>query len=180
MAEVDQLSRTLIEEAKRFLEKATEETAPDGKQAYLHAALVLGFSSFEAHINSIAEDFLVRSELTVIEKSILAEKDYRLQEGQFEINESLKMYRLTERIEFIYRRFSGQPIDRTQPWWSRLKEGLAARNELSHPKQHTEITEELVDRSLQTILEALDAIYSAIYAKPYPLRKRGLTSTMTF
>ena len=99
MANVDKLGRALLEEAKRFFEKAREETTIEGKQAYLHASLVLGFCSFEAHINSIADDFLVRPELTVVERSILDEKDFKLIEGEFTLTDGLKMHRLTDRIE---------------------------------------------------------------------------------
>src|SRR5437867_1022594 len=105
---VDDFASRLLEEAKRFHEKARDEVDGDGKQAYLHAAIVLACCSLEAHINSIAEDFLVRTDLSVLERSILAEREYRLEDGEFTITDALKIHRLTDRIEFIYRRFSGE------------------------------------------------------------------------
>jgi hypothetical protein len=180
MTGVDKFARTLLEEAKRFLEKGQQEPTVEGKQAYLHAALVLGFCSFEAHINSIADDFLVRKELTVIERSILAEKDYKLIEGEFALTDQLKMHRLTDRVEFLFRRFSGQPVNKLETWWCQLLRGLNSRNEVSHPKQHTVISEDLVEQALTSILDALDALYQAVYQKKYPQRKRGLDSTLSF
>lgn len=180
MADVDQFARDLLEEAKRFLEKALDEANPQGKQAYLHSAIVLGFCSFEAHVNSIASDFLVRPDLTVLEKSILGEQDFKFVNGEFLVTESLKIYRLTERVEFLHRRFSGSPLDKSLSCWSQLKAGLACRNELTHPKQQTVVNYESVHQALQSILDTLDVIYQAIYKKPYPARNRGLDSTMTF
>lgn len=180
MAEVDQFARDLLEEAKRFFEKARDEISPEGKQAYLHSAIVLGFCSFEAHINSIADDFLVRPELTVLEKSILSEQDFKFANGEFLLTNSLKMYRLTERVEFLHRRFSGSPLDRSLSCWSQLKTALSTRNELTHPKQQTVMNDEAVKQALQSILDTLEVIYQAIYKKPYPARNRGLDSTMTF
>src|SRR5215210_8186132 len=46
---------------QRILVKASIETKQEGIDAYLHAALNLAFSAFEAHINAIADDFLTRS-----------------------------------------------------------------------------------------------------------------------
>lgn len=180
MRSVDDFASRLLEEAKRLYEKALDETDREGQEAYLHAALVLGCCSLEAHVNSIADDFLVRQELSVIERSILAEREYRLENGELVLTEVLKMYRLTERIEFLYRRFSGEPLDKDQAWWGKLKTALSTRNELSHPKQHTPVTGQAVEQALQSILDALDAVYRGIYKKRYPARNRGLNSKMTF
>lgn len=63
MTNVDEFSRVLLEEAKRFFERAVDEKSDEGKTAYLHGALILGFCALEAHVNAIADDFLVRDEL---------------------------------------------------------------------------------------------------------------------
>ncbi len=180
MRGVDDFASRLLEEAKRFHEKAADEADGEGKQAYLHAAIVLGCCSFEAHINSIADDFLVRPELSILEQSILAEKEHRLEDGEFVLTDILKMYRLTERIEFLYHRFSGERLDKNLAWWGQLKAALNTRNDLSHPKQHTLVTEKSVEQALQSILDALNAIYQGIYKKPYPARNRALNSKMSF
>lgn len=180
VANVDDFAARLLEESKRFLEKTKDETRSEGKTACLHASLVLAFCSFEAHINSIAEELSLQSELSVLDRSILEEKDYRLIDGEFALTDTSKFYRLTERIEFLFTRFSTTPLDKTEPWWATLKGAIQIRNQLTHPKQHSEITEPIVADAIQAIIDCLDALYRAIYSKPYPRGKRRLASTMTF
>jgi hypothetical protein len=64
VAEIDVFARQLWEEAKAFYEKARRTTAAPSKRAYLHAALNLGFCSFEARVNAVASDFLTLDDLT--------------------------------------------------------------------------------------------------------------------
>jgi hypothetical protein len=180
MNEVDEFSRTLIEEAKRFLEKAQEEENPDGKTAFLHAAFLLGFSALEAHINAIADDFLVRTDLSILERSVLAEQDFRFEDGEFRAVNQLKMYRLLERLEFLHRRFSGKPIDKASSWWGELKSGINLRNKLVHPKDAPKLTEAATGKALKAILQALDTTYRKIYGTRYPGTGRGLDSSMEF
>ena len=73
MADVDAFASQLLEEAKRFLEKAVIDGDAEGESGYLHAALNLAFSALEAHVNSIADDFLVRSDLSLLDRSILTQ-----------------------------------------------------------------------------------------------------------
>jgi hypothetical protein len=49
VAEFDQFASTLLEEAKRFLEKSREADDAAGKAAFLHATVMLAFCAFEAH-----------------------------------------------------------------------------------------------------------------------------------
>lgn len=180
MREVDEFSRALIEEAKRFYEKAYHETDIEGKRAFLHASLLLGFCALEAHVNGIAEDFLVRTDLSVLERSILAEEELRLENGEFKLIGQLKMYRLEDRIAFLYRKFSNRPVNKSSQWWGDLKSGIQLRNKLVHPKESPLLTEANVKNSLEAILECLKVLYKAIYRKPYPVARRGLQSTMKF
>lgn len=180
MPDIDQFAKQLLEEAKRFLEKSTNSTQSEAKNAFLHSSLMLGFCAFEAHVNSIADDFLVRSELTVLDRAVLSEKEFRLESGEYVVTSSLKIYRLTDRIEFIYRKFSGVPIDKSQKWWIALKAALSIRNELTHPKQETHISEEAIRSALLAIIETIDAIYRGVYRRPYPPAARGLNSSLTF
>jgi hypothetical protein len=180
MAEVDTFSQTLFEEAKRFYEKALDESDTRGEIAYLHAALNLGFCALEAHVNAIADDFLTRSDLSILDRSILQERDFKLENGEYKLTEQLKMYRPEDRIQFIHRRFSGKQLDKNSGWWSDLKAGSRLRNELTHPKQASEISKEKVERSLQAIIDTFEATYKAVYHTSYPVGKRGLTSRLTF
>src|SRR5438105_4558960 len=100
MSEADEFSKSLLEEAKRFYEKSISESTREGKTAYLHASLNLAFCSLEAHVNGIADDFVTRPELSIVEKSLLAEREIRLEKGQFVLADTLKMSRLEDRIEF--------------------------------------------------------------------------------
>jgi hypothetical protein len=61
MQSFDEFSRLLLEEAKRFLEKA-KGTEDPGQSAYLHAALTLGACALEAHVNAVCDDFLTRDD----------------------------------------------------------------------------------------------------------------------
>jgi hypothetical protein len=135
MAEIDAFARQLWEEAKAFLEKARQTTAAESKQAYLHAALNLGFCSFEAHINAVASDFLTLDDLTPHERSILSEQKVELENGQFRVSGGFQMYRLEDRLLFLCHRFSKKtPLDRTAAYWSNFKQAIDLRNSLTHPK----------------------------------------------
>jgi hypothetical protein len=180
MAEIDEFASTLLDEAKRFLEKASQEDSFEGASAYLHAALQLGFASLEAHVNAIGEDFLSRTDLSLLDESILKERDFRLDNGQFVLVSQLKMYRLEDRVQFLFRRFSATGFDASVGWWGELKAGLKLRNSLTHPKQSESISQADVERCLKAILDALDALYQAIYRQPYPAIRRQLRSRMTF
>lgn len=123
---------------------------------------------------------MVRSDLTILDRSILAEREFVLNNGQHELTNRLKMYKLEDRIQFIYRRFSGRALDKSSPWWSDLKNGLKLRNELTHPKEPPSITETKIEQAFQAIVTALDDIYKAVYRTAYPVARRGLDSTLTF
>jgi hypothetical protein len=180
MNNADIFSRELIEESKCFLEKAKKETGNEAKTAYLHASLFIAFSALEAHLNSIAEDFLGRKDLAVLEKSILFEKQITFEAGEFKLTEQLKMYRLEDRIEFIIRKFSRKPINKNEIWWGKIKQGIHIRNKLTHPRGKEVINDSMVENSIQAILDTLNIIYKAVYKVNYPLRKRGMVSSMNF
>lgn len=182
MAEIDVLASKLFEEAKRFLERAKEsESKQEDSEAFLHAALNLSFCSLEAHINSIAEDFLTREELSTNEQALLKERRVELKDGKFVVTEQLQMYRLEDRILFLCNRFSRDPqIKISEAYWSQFKEALRLRNALTHPKDSFAIDSASVQRCLEGILNLLDAIYRSCYRKGYPAVSRGLQSSLTF
>lgn len=180
METADIFSRQLVEEAKRFFEKAKVEKKPAGREAYLHAALLIAFAALEAHINSIANDFADRRDLNLLERSILFERNIVFDRGEFTMSQELKMYRLEDRIEFIFRRFTRKALDRDAMWWQKLKQGINLRNRLTHPKQQELINERLVEDSIQSIIDTINNLYKAVYKRPYPLAKRGLLSSVDF
>lgn len=180
MNDIDEFATSLLEEAKRFLELAEETGSQIGTIAYLHAALMLGFSSLEAHINAIAADFVGSQSLSVHEQGLLQEKEVKLSHGDFELTSALKMSRLEDRIEFLHFKFTGNPVDRNTPWWNDFKAAAKLRNELTHPRGTPSITVQSVGRALQAILDTLNAVYKAVYRRKFPKVGRGLRSTLSF
>jgi hypothetical protein len=179
VAEIDAFATQLLEEAKAFLEKGRTSSVAKGKEAYLHAALNLGFCAPEAHLNAIAEDFLTLSDLSPQERSILSEKKVELENGEFRLTKQAQIYRLEDRLLFLCHRFSKKaPLDRKAAYWGQFKDALDLRNGLTHPKTPAVVTEASVERALLSILQLLDVTYLRIYGKKYPGRKRGLQSTM--
>jgi hypothetical protein len=180
LAEIDTFARQLWEEAKAFLEMAGKAKDATSKQAYLHAALNLGFCSFEAHVNAIADDFLTLEDLTAHERSILAERRVELENGEFRVSTTFQMYRLEDRLLFLCHRFSTKaPLDRSAAYWANFKQGLELRNSLTHPKTPPpKVSEQSVERALEAALQLLDVMYRRIYGKKYPARQRGLDSVI--
>jgi len=180
MAEIDQFASLLFEEAKRFLELSLSHNTEEGRTAYLHAALSIGVSSLEAHLNAISEEMLLKRDLSILDRSILTELDYSLKNGEYILTNNLKIYRILERYEFLHNRFGRLKLDKNQNWWSKLSNALEARNNLIHPKKNIKITEEIVKSALEGILNALDSIYFSLYKKKYPSIRRKLQSKMVF
>jgi hypothetical protein len=178
VAEIDSFATQLLEEAKAFLEKAKNISNAKIKEAYLHAALNLGFCGLEAHVNAIADDFLTLQDISAHERSILAECKVELEHGEFRVTEQFQMYRLEDRLLFLCARFSKTPLDRTAAHWGRFKDAQVLRNGLTHPKEPAIVTESSVERALSSILQVLDVTYRSVYGKKYPAAKRGLQSTI--
>jgi len=183
MATLSTFASDLLEEAKRFLEKAREaaKVKSDGKDALLHASLMLGFAAFEAHVNAIADDFLARGDLNPHERGLLAEHAVELNHGEFQEKEQLKIQRLEDRVLFLCRRFSKSPIDRNASYWGAFMDAARLRNKLIHPKaEPPAIGESAVERALSAIIELLNFMYVSIYKKKLPAYNRGLSSKLSF
>lgn len=179
MNDIDEFARSLLEEAKRFLEKSEDHGDPVANNACLHAALMLAFCSLEAHVNSVGDDFVSRPELSVHEKALLREREARLENGEFKITSALRMMKLEDRIEFLHVKFGG-PIDKSLPHWSQLTEATRLRNQLTHPKEIIVITKTAVGRAIQAIVDTLDCLYQAVYKRGFPSAALGLNSKLTF
>jgi hypothetical protein len=180
MADIDDFATTLLEESKRFLEKAKEASDTLVREPNLHAALMLAFSSLEAHVNAIADEFSTIGDLTIHEKAVLLEQEVRLEDGEFKLLSTLRIIRLEDRIQFLHNRFSGKKLDRSQPWWSSLNHAIKLRNRLTHPKDAAQIQESDVRNALQSIVDGLDALYRAIYRRSFPAAGRGMNSKLNF
>jgi len=181
VAALPKFASTLLEEAKRFVEKAADEKEADAKLAYLHAGLLVGFAGLEAHINAVCDDFLSREELTAHERGILAEHSVKLVNGAFEEQDFLQMQKLEDRILFLCCRFSSKPIDRTASYWAEFKSAAKLRNVLTHPKDDaSDVTLDRVKRALTAIIELLNTIYKSVYGQKLPAYHRQLSSKLSF
>jgi len=180
MDSIDTFASLLLEEAKRFLELADEASEDEGVNANLHASIVLAFCALEAHVNAVSDEMALQKGLTAHEKSILLEREVRLDYGQYKLKNDLKMHRLEDRILFLFARFTKSMLAKDAPWWTKLKVSLKVRNQISHPKDVTTLTKKDVATSIQAIVDCLDALYQAIYGRRLPAAARGLQSKMTF
>jgi len=180
VADFDIFANQLLEEAKRFLERAKETSDSPTEAANLHAALLLSFCALEAHVNSIAEEFSIASGLSAHEKAFLLEKDVRLENGEFKVQAGLKIARLEDRIEFLYAKFSGKPLPRSSTWWGQLSSAIDLRNKVTHAKTVIPVTRTAVGNAVQAIVDALDALYQSIYKRKFPPASQGLHSALVF
>ena len=174
-SEFDKFSVELLEEAKRFLEKASAGIA---QPAFLHASLVLAFSSLESHINGIAEELMLRNDNTVLEQSLLSEREVKFDKGEWALGKA-RYFRMEDRMAFLIRKYSSTDVSGSE-WWSEFKSGGDARNKLVHPRDAIVLTVADVERYLLAIIEALNAIYLAVFNRGHPSYGRGLQSTSTF
>jgi hypothetical protein len=180
MEKFDEFCNALLEESKRFLEKAKGEKEQVNLNPYLHSSLLLSISSLEAFVNGISNDFEGASSLTVHEKSFLLEKDILFSKGEFKLDDRLKMSRLIERIEFLFKKFDYSKLDKKSRWWQNLKEGISLRNSLVHPKDYSEIKIVQIESTLKSVIECIDRLFKAIYKRGFPYTKMGLDSKLTF
>jgi hypothetical protein len=172
----------LLEESKRFLEIAIENNKSgnvDSIKPFLRSSILLAHSSLEAYVNNICLEFETSKALTLHEKAFLLEKEITFANGVFSISERLKMTRLIERIELICTKFK-RPIDRKSSWWSQLKEGIEYRNSIVHPKESKEISIEITKRSIQSIIQCIDALFLAVYKRKFPKSNMELNSKLNF
>jgi hypothetical protein len=175
VADFDIFANQLLEEAKRFLEKAGSASDDVAKAANLHAALMLSFCALEAHINSIGDEFSIRTDLSAHERGVLLERDVRLLDGEFRLQTTLKMVRLEDRIEFLHAKLSGKPLDKSAKCWGELISALRLRNELTHAKIVPSVSQSAVQSAIQAILDVLDILVRAIYRKKLPAADMGST-----
>ena len=182
MDDIDSFASELLEEAKRFLERAKSDPSDEGKSAFLHAAILLVVCGFEAFTHSISDEMAAREGLSIPELSILKERKYVLDKGVYCLTKNQQMYRLLDRVEFIFARFSlnSERIDRECKWWTKLHQGIELRNSLVHPKERQNLTYDQVKTVFEGILEALDVLFRALYGRHFPSSGRQLDSRMTF
>lgn len=176
MTDFDSFAIQLLEESKALLEKA--KTAEHFTQnAYLHSSLLLAMSALEAYINSISEEILVepyKNGYTVYEQALLMEKEVRFDHGEYVLSNGLKISRITDRIEFLYYKFTRKKLNGNCPWYLTLMQSIDLRNKLVHPKEHVSISAKQVESSIVSVVEAINELYKAIYKRKFPAYDRGI------
>jgi len=178
VSDIDELASSLLEEAKRFLEKASDDASNEAETANLHASVMLAFCALEAHVNAVADEVSLWNGLTPHELSVLREKDVRLKDGEFALSNGLKMHRLEDRICVLHR--IGKSKSVSGMWRSHLAHATDLRNKLTHPKEPPLITIAAVRRSIEAVIETIDALYVAVYRKRFPAAHRRLESKLEF
>jgi hypothetical protein len=140
---------------------------------------MLAFCSLEAHVNAVADEMSQRDGLAPHELSLLLEKDVSLSDGVYELENRLKIFRLEDRIYFLHARFGMKP-DVHGEWRGRLGGAISLRNQLTHPKGIPSITVDAVKQAVRAVIDTIDALYRALYDRPFPVAARELASKMDF
>ena len=171
MTDIDEFASELLEEARALFERGADN--PETGKAYLHASLMLGFCSFEAHINAISDDFLAARELSLADQSVLSERELKLERGTFKLG-ALKIHRLEDRLQHLHATFGTRPVDRSAVWWGELADATRLRNSLTHPRTVPLIKANQAQRALLAIITALNETYLSLYSRPFPTATRGI------
>ncbi|MCS5716437.1 hypothetical protein NVV95_17965 [Herbiconiux sp. CPCC 205716] len=175
--EADAFSIQLLDEAKRFMEKGSVGST-DERNAYLHAALIVGFSALESHLNGIADELSTRPQTSLLDNSLLLEREVKIDKGEWQLGRE-KFFRLEDRISFLIAQYAKRTPS-SYAWWSDLLSGIKERNALVHPREVVVLTPADVERFLSAIVDSLNDLYVAVFGKGHPSFKRGLQSTMSF
>jgi len=177
----DEFAENLLEDSKRFYELGNDESNDIAEQAYFRASLLLSVSSLEAFTNGIVDDFVDRPDFfNILEMAFLTERNIELVGGQFEIRDSLKMSRLTDRIEMLFNKFDSTKLNKTSSWWSDLKSGIRLRNKLVHPKERTSLNGDQIRNLISAVIECIDNLFLAVYGRKFPAIARGTISRHDF
>jgi hypothetical protein len=178
VSDIDAFAASLLEEAKRFLEKAGDDDGQEAEDANLHAALMLAFCALEAHVNSVADEISIRKDINIHDRGALLEKEVRLKDGEYYLANALKIHRLEDRIAILHRIFTKKAA--AGPWKSKLAAATDLRNKLTHPKDVPAITAAAVKRAIEAVIETIDALYLSVYGRRFPAANRKLESRLDF
>lgn len=180
MDDIDQFASSLLNEAKRFLERSREAQGGSAEAPNLHAALMLASCALEAHINAVVDDFSNRPELSVHEKGVLTERDVHLEDGAFILGSGLRIWRMEDRLSLLHQKFSKNGLDVTASWRSKLSNAMDLRNKLTHPKIVPLVTTGAVEKAIEAVIETINELYLALYNRSLPAANLGLASTLDF
>ena len=174
MSEFEAYSNELLASAKTFLDEAKAASTADRGQRLLRSSLTHAFFFLEAQLNYLASHFANSPDFSVVERSLLSEKEVSLLNGVFALTDKTKFYRLEDRIEFLLARFSADLTASKGNWFSDLSSSIKVRNRLVHPKDAHIVEVAEVEKAILSVLACLSALYLAIFGKPFPLAALGL------
>lgn len=180
MSAFDNFCNELLEQSKRFNEKSKSETKPEGKVAYQHASLLLAICALEAYVNGISEEITLAKFFPIHEKGVLLEKEIKLEKGEWIITNSLKISRLTDKIELLYKRHTRAELSDTHSWWITLKNGINFRNKLTHPKDQVKLSDAENEKIIQAVIECVSILYKAVYKRQFPKSNFSVVSKFDF
>lgn len=180
MSDFVDYSRGLLEAAKGFRTHALGLVEGDVKQAFLRASLLHSCSYLEAHLNYMTEHFTDSPIFSLHEKGVLLEREIRFDAGEFKLTKTLKISRITDRIDLLLSKCSDDPSSKKAGWYSDLNRTLKIRNSLVHPKDTHALSDADVKLSLTCMLHAVDTLYTVVFKKGLPHAKKGIDGGLDF
>jgi hypothetical protein len=131
------VGRLLYNAANAYFEAGRKCTSPTDASYNLRVALFLGFNAVEAYLRTVADQFEVRSRQTKAP--------------------------IDTRIEYLFRKLSTEPLDRSSSYWKEFKLALKLRDQLSDLRSRSRIDVVAIERALGSIRRLLNALHSGIY-----------------
>lgn len=129
--------RLLYDRANSYLELGRGESSPAEASEHFRVALVIGFAAVEAYLRSVTDQFKVRFKETAAP--------------------------LDERIEYLFKRLSTEPLDYDSSAWQEFKLALKLRDEFERPGIRSIIDTSAAERALESIWSLLNALNAGIY-----------------
>lgn len=167
-------SRSLMDAAKGFRTHALSLAEGEVKQAFLRAALLHACSFLEAHLNYTAEHFTESTMFSLHEKGVLLEREVSFDHGVFHLTNTLKISRITDRIDLLLSKCSPNPTEEKAGWFADLGRTLKIRNSLVHPKDAHTLGDADVQMALICMLKAADTLYTVVFKRGLPYAKKGI------
>lgn len=175
MSDFHLYSKELLQASKLFLieAKVAGITLQDAQRNF-RASITHAFFFLEAEINYIGAHFKDHPDFDLSERSLLSEKEIRIDKGVFYLSNADKFFRLEDKIEFLLARFSGNLTKNKGSWYADLRLSIQLRNSIVHPKDVRLIGEDDCTRCILSVLGCISALYRAVFNKDFPLIKLGL------
>lgn len=177
----DDFISQLLEESRICYEKAKRVEEGFSQDTFIHSSVLLSISTLESCINAISEELLIepyKNEYSIHEQALLLEKDVKFNKGEYQLGNGLRISRTSDRIEYLFYKFSGKKLGSSDLWYFNLKQSIDVRNKLVHPKEYVRITLKQAETALSSVIEAINVLYLLIYKKKLPTYNRGLSSKL--